>query len=104
MEQLRDGIGHRLRQECIRLQLSATEAAQIAGCSRRTWHYWEEGNAAIKADALALLCQAGFDLVYVVLGERRGRSHLLQPPRIPGEVKTKYRPSIRRPRQQAGQS
>ena len=67
-------IGGRLRVEASRLRLNGTEAATAAGCSRRTWLYYEAGESLPDAEQLNRLALAGFDVLYVVTGQRRRAS------------------------------
>lgn len=83
-------IGYRLRSESIRLGLSHTEAGKVAGCSRRTWQYFESGESLPDAEQLCQLGAAGFDVLFIVTGRRVRR--LLQVeedgspvPILPGE-------------------
>lgn len=70
---MKDAIGRRLALECSRLELTGGEAATIAGCSRRTWCYYESGQSSPDAAALARLDKQGFDVLYIITG-RRGSS------------------------------
>ncbi|WP_434077481.1 helix-turn-helix domain-containing protein [Pseudomonas aeruginosa] len=63
-------IGQRLRAECVRLRLSTDDASAAAGCSRRTWQYFESGQSLPDAEQLYQLALVGFDVLFVVTGRR----------------------------------
>ena len=54
--------------------LTGAEAAAGAGCSRRTWCYYESGRSSPDAVALARLDKLGFDVLYIITG-RRGETN-----------------------------
>ena len=63
-------IGRRLSRESARLNLTGTETARIMERSRRTVCYYEQGTGCPDAQALGLLDQAGFDVLFIVTGRR----------------------------------
>ncbi|HGA2320928.1 TPA: helix-turn-helix domain-containing protein [Pseudomonas putida] len=67
---VRQVIGCRLVQECERLGITNTRAAEISGCSRRTWSYYLRGTHIPDAEVLSTLDGRGFDVLYIVTGRR----------------------------------
>lgn len=67
---MKEAIGRRLTLESSRLGLTGAEAAAGAGCSRRTWCYYESGKSCPDAVALARLDKVGFDVLYIITGRR----------------------------------
>lgn len=67
-DELRTLVGARLREERERLGLSQADFAAIGDASKRTQIQWEKGAAAPNAEFLALVAQAGVDVLYVVTG------------------------------------
>lgn len=68
-EEIRSIMGERLKDERVRLGWSQAAMAEIAGVSRRATVNWESGESTPGADALALMAQAGLDVLYIVTGE-----------------------------------
>jgi transcriptional regulator with XRE-family HTH domain len=69
-EEIRAKVGVRLKEERDRLGWSQAALADAAGASRRAVVAWEGGNTVPGADALALLSQHGYDVLYIVIGQR----------------------------------
>lgn len=67
---MKDVIGRRLAMECSRLGLSSKKAAADAGCSRRTWCYYESGATTPDAVLLNRLDKLGFDVLFIITGRR----------------------------------
>lgn len=67
---MKEVIGRRLSVECERLGLSVTQAAADAGCSRRTWCYYESGSTTPDAVFLNRLDAMGFDVLFIITGRR----------------------------------
>ena len=66
-------IGRRLVAEAGALDLTATAAADMAGCSRRTWFSYESGDTTPDAVMLRRLDELGFDVQFLVTGRRSRR-------------------------------
>ncbi|MFY3986098.1 helix-turn-helix transcriptional regulator [Achromobacter xylosoxidans] len=64
------GIGNRLREERVRLGMSQTEFAEVAGLIRKTLYGYECGERFPDAAALAKWADAGVDVMYVLTGNR----------------------------------
>lgn len=64
-----DGIGHRLREERVRLGLTQKQIAERVGVSREMWARYE-GGVAPGAGALSSAAAAGVDVGYVITGSR----------------------------------
>lgn len=64
--------GSRFREERERLGWNQDRVAGTARCTRRTVVSWEAGDSPPKADQLSLLADAGFDVYYVLTGQRIG--------------------------------
>lgn len=64
--------GIRFREERERLGWNQDRVAGTARCTRRTVVSWEAGDSPPKADQLSLLADAGFDVYYVLTGQRIG--------------------------------
>lgn len=71
-------IGRRLALECSRLELSQIAAAEVAGCSRRSWGYYESGSSTLDSVQLSALDRAGFDVLYIVTGRRSRRTRVVE--------------------------
>lgn len=69
-EDIRAMVGARLKEERERLGLSQGAIAEHVGASRRAVVAWEGGATAPGADTLALLASKGFDVLFVVVGQR----------------------------------
>lgn len=67
---MKEVIGRRLSIECNRLGLTVTKAAADAGCSRRTWCYYESGSTMPDAVILNRLDAMGFDVMFIITGRR----------------------------------
>ncbi len=70
IEEIRIGIGERLRQERDRLSLTQAAFAELADVSKRSVASWESGESTVGADALARLVLGGLDVHYVLTGTR----------------------------------
>ena len=79
-------IGRRLGIECSRLALSQKTAAAIAGCSRRSWNYYEAGCNTPDSVQLAAMDQAGFDILFIITGRRSRRVRIAELVRIAERV------------------
>ncbi len=64
------GIGDRLREERVRMGMSQTEFAEVAGLIRKTLYGYECGERFPDAVALAKWADAGVDVMYVLTGNR----------------------------------
>lgn len=62
-------ICSRLRQERVRLGLTASKVASIAGVSLSAYKRWEIDRS-VPSGSLLVLAEAGFDVQYIVTGER----------------------------------
>ncbi|WP_290906513.1 helix-turn-helix transcriptional regulator [Aquabacterium sp.] len=62
-------ICSRLRQERVRLGLTASKVASIAGISLSAYKRWEIDRP-VPSGSLLVLADAGFDIQYIVTGER----------------------------------
>ncbi|WP_081271635.1 helix-turn-helix domain-containing protein [Variovorax paradoxus] len=69
-EEIRAHVGARLKEERDRLGWSQATLAETAGASRRAVVAWEGGVTVPGADALAALAPHGFDVLYIVIGQR----------------------------------
>lgn len=67
-------FGDRLREERIRIDMQQLELADACSVSRRTLSAWENGEATPNAPALAVMAGVGFDVLYVVTGQRAGEA------------------------------
>jgi len=65
----RSAIAARLREERMRLKLTAVQAAGITGASTVGYRRWEKDRV-VPADALAILAGHGFDTDYILTGAR----------------------------------
>ncbi|MBN3779930.1 transcriptional regulator [Burkholderia sp. Ac-20345] len=75
-------IGVRLREERERLKLTQPAFGEIAQAAKRTVISWEQGASTPTAAQLALLAEAGMDVLYVITGSRTpGASSAAQPNR-----------------------
>jgi len=63
-------IGERLREERNRLGMSQPAFAAIAGTTKQTLFSWETGKTGPDAFQIALLAEAGVDVLYVLTGQR----------------------------------
>lgn len=64
-------IGARLREERERLGLSQPKFAAIAGTTKQTLFSWETGKTGPDCFQMALLAEAGVDVLYVLAGSNR---------------------------------
>ena len=71
-EEIRAAVGARLKEERERLEWSQAALAEAAGASRRAVVAWEAGATVPGADALATLARHGYDVLYIVVGQRSG--------------------------------
>lgn len=69
-EEIRASVGARLKEERDRLEWSQAALADAVGASRRAVVAWEGGVTVPGADVLALLAQHGYDVLYIVAGQR----------------------------------
>lgn len=65
-------LSGRLREERQRLGLSQLQAAERAGVSREQWNRYEKRGATPGGDALERLAAQGFNVTYVLHGDRGG--------------------------------
>lgn len=63
-------VGKRLAIEASRLGLSQVEIAEQVTCSRRTWNYCLSGHTCPDAVLLKAMNKAGFDIMFIVTGNR----------------------------------
>ncbi|QOD81645.1 helix-turn-helix domain-containing protein [Chromobacterium haemolyticum] len=63
-------ISERLRQERMRLDLTQMESAKAAGVGYTTYMAYEKGTSFPNAEALEKLYSAGFDVLFIVAGQR----------------------------------
>ena len=64
------GIGLRLKEERLRLNLTQTDLAAVAGVSKGAQIAWEKGTTTPPAAVLVAYAERGVDLDYVLLGRR----------------------------------
>lgn len=69
-EEIRASVGTRLKEERERLGWSQAALADAVGASRRAVVTWEGGATVPGADALAALAPHGYDVLYIVVGQR----------------------------------
>lgn len=63
-------IGYRAAQEALRLaDCSATHAARLIGCDKKSIYAWENGEAP-SAVYLQRLCELGVDINYILTGRK----------------------------------
>lgn len=67
-------ISDRLEEERRRLGQTQAQVADLAGVSLSAYKNWKNGGS-VPSDALNRLAQAGFDILYVVTGNRAGDSN-----------------------------
>lgn len=67
--------GQRLREERRRLNLTQMQACELAGVREQAWVRYEKGNIFL-LDIVEPLDANGFDMVYVIFGQRRSGSSL----------------------------
>jgi len=63
-------IGLRLKEERERLGYTQPVFAELAGATKRTLIYWEQGISSPTAVQLARLSEIGVDVLYVLTGQR----------------------------------
>lgn len=63
-------VGERLKEERERLRLTQPQIAEITGTSKQTQSAYENGRTPPKTKFLAKLATFGFDVSYVITGER----------------------------------
>lgn len=63
-------IGQRLKQERSRLGFTQPQVGDIAGAVKTTVIDWENGLSSPKTTQLAMLCERGFDPLFVLTGVR----------------------------------
>jgi transcriptional regulator with XRE-family HTH domain len=63
-------IGRRLAEERIAHEMTQTQAADIAGVTRKTVFGYESGQRAPDGAALAAWAGAGFDALYILTGQK----------------------------------
>lgn len=64
-------IGERIRDERIRLGYNQSDFAAMGGASKRSQTDWERGVAYPNAQYLALIAEAGADVLYILTGQRK---------------------------------
>lgn len=62
--------GARLKEERERLRLTQPQITDITGTSKQTQSAYENGRTPPKSDFLAKLAAFGFDVSYIITGER----------------------------------
>ncbi|HHX6814690.1 helix-turn-helix domain-containing protein [Pseudomonas aeruginosa] len=67
-------IGERLKEERIRLGYNQADFAAIAGVAKTSQFNYEKGERSPDAEYLAAVAEAGVDVLYVVVGERKPQS------------------------------
>lgn len=65
-------IGARLREERELRSITQVGLAEIASAGKRTVIDWEKGVTAPNAVQLAAMADAGFDVLYILTGQRAG--------------------------------
>lgn len=65
-------IGDRLREERERLRLTQPSLADLVGATKQTVFRWETGRAFPNGDVFEVMSRAGFDVLYVITGQRVG--------------------------------
>lgn len=74
--EINSSIGERLEEERSRLGLSQTETAQVAkelgvpGATRQSQARYEKGQAAPSAAYMSAIATSGFDVLYILTGQR----------------------------------
>lgn len=63
-------MGERLIEEILRSKYDRTELANELGCHPDTINYWLYGGGIPHAYYLAAFHRAGFDVIYILTGER----------------------------------
>ncbi|SEA28752.1 helix-turn-helix transcriptional regulator [Marinobacterium iners] len=72
-------LGSRLKQEREAQELSQPDLAQLVGTTRRTVIAWEKGDSSPTGVQLSSLAKNGFDVLYILTGERAGEPEPLKP-------------------------
>ncbi|SIQ11263.1 helix-turn-helix transcriptional regulator [Marinobacterium stanieri] len=72
-------LGSRLKEEREAHELSQPGLAELAGTSRRTVIAWEKGDSSPTGVQLSSLAKHGFDVLYILTGERAGEPEPLKP-------------------------
>ncbi len=73
------GMGFRLREERERLGLSQPRLAEIVSTSKVTVIAWEKDRSSPTGVQLSLLADQGFDVLYILTGQRTGLPEPLAP-------------------------
>lgn len=63
-------VGERLKLERVRLQMSQTDFAALAGAKKGTQISWEKDASSPNAAALVAFAEAGADVLYILTGQR----------------------------------
>ncbi len=71
-------FGARLKEERIRLGISQTDFAALAGAKKGTQISWEKGASSPTATALAEFAKAGADVMYILTGRRLSSAKSLE--------------------------
>ena len=82
-------IGERLREERLRLQMSQTDFAALAGASKGAVLKWEKDTSAPTAVALAAFANAGVNVPYVLTGEQDGNRRIGGAQRVLAKIGSK---------------
>ena len=82
-------IGERLREERLRLQMSQTDFAALAGASKGAVLKWEKDTSAPTAVALAAFANAGVNVPYVLTGEQDGNRRIGGSQRVLAKIGSK---------------
>lgn len=73
-EEIRAHVGARLKEQREAKGMSQGAMGEIAGASRRSVVAWESGVTVPGADELSRLAGVGFDVLYIVTGQRTPRA------------------------------
>lgn len=73
------GMGARLREERERLKFSQPRLAEIVSTTKVTVIAWEKERSSPTGVQLSLLAKNGFDVLYILTGERAGEPEPLKP-------------------------
>lgn len=87
-------FGARLRQERIRLGFTQASFAAISGQSTKTQTRYETDERSPDAEYLAAAAERGFDVLYILTGERRADVPVASASELPPEVKLRLRDAI----------
>lgn len=67
---MNDNVGARLKAERQRIGLNQTDAGRLGDASKNTQLSYESGKSSPNADYLLSISKAGFDIFYIVTGQR----------------------------------